>query len=223
MFQWARENTCGNGCIDNTSYNTSYNRYEHRDIFLVFKKYRFLLKNTGLWASKYRFVFPEVGMSGWVTCTITFNIAKVLEMHAPNNQLVKSTWRTLPKLGIVLAHFYYSEIPNLFWWVICDVSLCIATCLHKSSRHSSWVCVKWGMHSMHDQLAVLLMMFTSTLVFLVAIAHVLRWSIYEVYEDALSRTGLAHIAAVKWSDEFSQLADKWIEFESVPLARYRYR
>ena len=29
----------------------------------VFKKYRFLLKNTGLWASKYRFVFPEVGMS----------------------------------------------------------------------------------------------------------------------------------------------------------------
>ena len=30
----------------------------------VFKKYRFLLKNTGLWASKYRFVFPEVGMSG---------------------------------------------------------------------------------------------------------------------------------------------------------------
>ena len=26
----------------------------------VFKKYRFLLKNTGLWASKYRFVFPEV-------------------------------------------------------------------------------------------------------------------------------------------------------------------
>ena len=31
----------------------------------VFKKYRFLLKNTGLWASKYRFVFPEVGMSEW--------------------------------------------------------------------------------------------------------------------------------------------------------------
>ena len=29
----------------------------------VFKKYRFLLKNTGLWASKYRFAFPEVGMS----------------------------------------------------------------------------------------------------------------------------------------------------------------
>ena len=29
----------------------------------VFKKYRFLLKSTGLWASKYRFVFPEVGMS----------------------------------------------------------------------------------------------------------------------------------------------------------------
>ena len=29
----------------------------------VFKKYRFLLNNTGLWASKYRFVFPEVGMS----------------------------------------------------------------------------------------------------------------------------------------------------------------
>ena len=29
----------------------------------VFKKYRFLLKRTGLWASKYRFVFPEVGMS----------------------------------------------------------------------------------------------------------------------------------------------------------------
>ena len=29
----------------------------------VLKKYRFLLKNTGLWASKYRFVFPEVGMS----------------------------------------------------------------------------------------------------------------------------------------------------------------
>ena len=29
----------------------------------VFKKYRFLLKNTSLWASKYRFVFPEVGMS----------------------------------------------------------------------------------------------------------------------------------------------------------------
>ena len=29
----------------------------------VFKKYRFLLKNTGLWASKYRFVFPEVGVS----------------------------------------------------------------------------------------------------------------------------------------------------------------
>ena len=29
----------------------------------VFKKYRFLLKNTGLWASKYRFVFPGVGMS----------------------------------------------------------------------------------------------------------------------------------------------------------------
>ena len=29
----------------------------------VFKKYRFLSKNTGLWASKYRFVFPEVGMS----------------------------------------------------------------------------------------------------------------------------------------------------------------
>ena len=29
----------------------------------VFKKYRFLLENTGLWASKYRFVFPEVGMS----------------------------------------------------------------------------------------------------------------------------------------------------------------
>ena len=29
----------------------------------VFKKYRFLLKNTGLWASEYRFVFPEVGMS----------------------------------------------------------------------------------------------------------------------------------------------------------------
>ena len=29
----------------------------------VFKKYRFLLKNTGLWASKYRFEFPEVGMS----------------------------------------------------------------------------------------------------------------------------------------------------------------
>ena len=29
----------------------------------VFKKYRFLLKNTGLLASKYRFVFPEVGMS----------------------------------------------------------------------------------------------------------------------------------------------------------------
>ena len=34
----------------------------------VFKKYRFLLKNTGLWASKYRFVFPEVGMSGNATC-----------------------------------------------------------------------------------------------------------------------------------------------------------
>ena len=33
----------------------------------VFKKYRFLLKNTGLWASKYRFVFPEVGMSGYDT------------------------------------------------------------------------------------------------------------------------------------------------------------
>ena len=32
----------------------------------AFKKYRFLLKNTGLWASKYRFVFPEVGMSGIV-------------------------------------------------------------------------------------------------------------------------------------------------------------
>ena len=31
----------------------------------VFEKYRFLLKNTGLWASKYRFVFPEVGMSGY--------------------------------------------------------------------------------------------------------------------------------------------------------------
>ena len=30
----------------------------------VFKQYRFLLQNTGLWASKYRFVFPEVGMSG---------------------------------------------------------------------------------------------------------------------------------------------------------------
>ena len=29
----------------------------------VFQKYRFLSKNTGLWASKYRFVFPEVGMS----------------------------------------------------------------------------------------------------------------------------------------------------------------
>ena len=33
----------------------------------VFKKYRFLLKNTGLWASKYRFVFPEVGMSAATT------------------------------------------------------------------------------------------------------------------------------------------------------------
>ena len=32
----------------------------------VFKKYRLLLKNTGLWASKYRFVFPEVGMSGYM-------------------------------------------------------------------------------------------------------------------------------------------------------------
>ena len=37
----------------------------------VFKKYRFLLKNTGLWASKYRFVFPEVGMSGFV---VDFNV-----------------------------------------------------------------------------------------------------------------------------------------------------
>ena len=38
----------------------------------VFKKYRFLLKNTGLWASKYRFVFPEVGMS--VKCMREYNV-----------------------------------------------------------------------------------------------------------------------------------------------------
>ena len=38
----------------------------------VFKKYRFLLKNTGLWASKYRFVFPEVDMSGNSFVLLTF-------------------------------------------------------------------------------------------------------------------------------------------------------
>ena len=36
----------------------------------VLKKYRFLLKNTGLWASKYRFVFPEVGMSDCLTIVL---------------------------------------------------------------------------------------------------------------------------------------------------------
>ena len=33
---------------------------------MFFKKYRCLLKNTSLWASKYRFVFPEVGMSVFI-------------------------------------------------------------------------------------------------------------------------------------------------------------
>ena len=42
----------------------------------VFKKYRFLLKNTGLWASKYRFVFPEVGMSGMRTLWIDLHYWK---------------------------------------------------------------------------------------------------------------------------------------------------
>ena len=39
----------------------------------VFKKYRFLLKNTGLWASKYRFVLPEVGMSVVLAVGICFS------------------------------------------------------------------------------------------------------------------------------------------------------
>ena len=44
----------------------------------VFKKYMFLLKNTGLWASKYRFVFPEVGMSGLPidTCLVSKKFCK---------------------------------------------------------------------------------------------------------------------------------------------------
>ena len=46
----------------------------------VFKKYRFLLKNTGLWASKYRFVFPEVGMSAGakICVTLLVPLSKVL-------------------------------------------------------------------------------------------------------------------------------------------------
>ena len=32
-------------------------------IYIYIKKYRFLLKNTGLGASKYRFVIPQVGRS----------------------------------------------------------------------------------------------------------------------------------------------------------------
>ena len=48
----------------------------------VFKKYRFLLKNTGLWASKYRFVFPEVGMSDCMNrecvCRVSIATLKML-------------------------------------------------------------------------------------------------------------------------------------------------
>ena len=46
----------------------------------VFKKYRFLLKNTGLWASKYRFVFPEVGMSVYANHDLTDHIIFVCRL-----------------------------------------------------------------------------------------------------------------------------------------------
>ena len=45
-----------------SSKSNDYNTIRAEKLW-TFKKYRFLLKNTGLWASKYRFVFPEVGMS----------------------------------------------------------------------------------------------------------------------------------------------------------------
>ena len=51
----------------------------------VFKKYRFLLKNTGLWASKYRFVFPEVGMS--VPRTPPWLVTYVLRNNNNNNKI----------------------------------------------------------------------------------------------------------------------------------------
>ena len=72
MFRWfqhcckwkIRHNTAHCNCETMLVIKMRVIKWGKGSLFVyVFKKYRFLLKNTGLWASKYRFVFPEVGMS----------------------------------------------------------------------------------------------------------------------------------------------------------------
>ena len=58
----------------------------------VFKKYRFLLKNTGLWASKYRFVFPEVGMFGFMILTKYMIFFLFLKFSNLNRGCMKSNF-----------------------------------------------------------------------------------------------------------------------------------